>query len=458
MRIGLLGHGVVGQGVRKIIDAHQTSATAAMSVVRILVRDQSEITDERITTDPEEFFTTDMDVVVECMGGVDKPFEFVSRALSAGMGVVSSNKKLLAHKYDELQALATQRQVPLAFEAAIGGGIPWLHNLALTAQVDEVESFRGIFNGTTNYILDEMFTHGQNFDDALRGAQERGYAEADPSDDIDGHDVKYKTVLTANRIWGVSVPLEQVPALGLRHVDGRDAKWAAAHGKTIKLLGMARATNQGVMAGAMPVMLPANHLLAGIHQNFNCAMVNSNNFGEAAYYGQGAGMLPTAFAVVSDLVSVQALMVQDSFALAAPGRTVVAPMWQEAWGQNASPLSREVASVDQLVSSPAQSLEVAPMDQSALQGKYYLRPENSEDFDLLWDLVEFTRPEKLENGAILTGGVHLPLLMNSLRRAGFTTGVVGDISTLVCEVEDSSAKMVADRGLFLALVDSGLNE
>ena len=196
MKIGLLGHGVVGGGVRKIIDEGATWEVRELEVVRILVKDEVEMTDPRTTMDPDDILNDpQIEVVAECMGGLEPAHTLAKKALQKGKHVVTSNKKMLATYCEDLFETARQNGVTVHYEASCGGGIPWMASLDRTRRVDDIDSFRGIFNGTTNYILSRMYSEGTDFAQMLKEAQKLGYAERDPSDDIDGHDVKYKVVL-----------------------------------------------------------------------------------------------------------------------------------------------------------------------------------------------------------------------------------------------------------------------
>ena len=185
MRVGLLGHGNVGSGVSNIIDRHETYYTKQIEVTKILVKDASEAVDERMVFNIDDVINSDVDTVVECMGGLEIPFEYISKAIKAKKNIVTSNKKVMATYYDELVKLANENNVYIVFEASVGGGIPVMENIRHTKRVDCVASFTGIFNGTTNFILDKMFKEGDSFEDVLKVAQELGYAEKNPSDDVD---------------------------------------------------------------------------------------------------------------------------------------------------------------------------------------------------------------------------------------------------------------------------------
>ncbi len=233
MNIGLLGCGIVGSGVKEIID----NISVGIKLSKILVKDEKDKNDERMTTDIDDLLNSNVELIVECIGGIEIPLAYIKKCLTAKKHVVTSNKKVMATHYEELIKLAEENNVIIAFEASVGGGIPWLENIRHIKRVDEILSFKGIFNGTTNYILDKMSNENKNFDEVLKEAQSLGYAEADPTDDIDGFDVKYKCCLTANSIWDTSVKLDEISFFGIRNIQKIDIDYARKNNKTIKLIG-----------------------------------------------------------------------------------------------------------------------------------------------------------------------------------------------------------------------------
>ena len=282
MKIGLLGHGTVGSGVRKIIDGKNTKEISQLEISKILVRYEKDITDERMTVDIHDIVEDpDIDVVVECIGGDEPAFSYVKAALFNGKHVVTSNKKMLVNHLEELLETARTRGVSLKYEAACGGGIPWMSNLNRTKRIDDIESFRGIFNGTTNYILTKMSDEGSEFAVALKEAQDCGYAEFDPSDDIDGMDTAYKVVLSSCKGFGILT---------------------SVHDYVCKLIGTGIKLEDGVSATVIPTFIPKQNLFATIPANFNAIESDSRTLGKMTYVGQGAGSYPTAHAVVQDLI------------------------------------------------------------------------------------------------------------------------------------------------------------
>ena len=305
MKVGLLGHGVVGSGVRKIIDEGNTQETKQLEIVKILVKDESEITDTRMTTDAQSILCDpDIDIVVECMGGIEPAHTYAIEAMKHGKHFVTSNKKMLATCIEDLYACSKENSVSLHYEASCGGGIPWMANLERTERVDPVDSFRGIFNGTTNYILNRMFVDRKNFDEMLKNAQDLGYAEKDPTDDIDGYDVRFKVALSCLKAFGVAIKPESIPMFGIRHVDSKDLDYCREHGYVLKMIGKGTYTSDGISASVIPTLVKSDDVFASIPLNFNAIESDSKTLGKAVYIGQGAGSLPTAHAVVQDMIDI----------------------------------------------------------------------------------------------------------------------------------------------------------
>lgn len=303
MKIGLLGHGTVGSGVRKIIDEKNTKEISQLEISKILVRYEKDITDNRMTVDIHDIVDdSEIDVVVECIGGDEPAFSYVQAALFNGKHVVTSNKKMLVNHLEELLELARTRGVSLKYEAACGGGIPWMSNLDRTKRIDDINSFRGIFNGTTNYILSKMSDEGLEFAVALKEAQDCGYAEFDPSDDIDGMDTAYKVVLSSCKGFGVLANIHDIDIYGIRHISAKDIAYACKHGYVCKLIGSGVKSDSGVSGTVIPTFIPKQNIFATIPANFNAIESDSKTLGKMTYVGQGAGSYPTAHAVVQDLI------------------------------------------------------------------------------------------------------------------------------------------------------------
>ena len=303
MKIGLLGHGTVGSGVRKIVDEKKTKEISELEISKILVRYEKDITDQRMTVDIHDIVEDpDIDVVVECIGGDEPAFSYVQAALINGKHVVTSNKKMLVNHLGELLETARTRGVSLKYEAACGGGIPWMSNLDRTKRIDDIESFRGIFNGTTNYILSKMSDEGSEFVVALKEAQDCGYAEFDPSDDIDGMDTAYKVVLSSCKGFGILANIQDIDIYGIRHISAKDIAYACKHGYVCKLIGSGVKSDSSVSGTVIPTFIPKQNIFATIPANFNAIESDSKTLGKMTYVGQGAGSYPTAHAVVQDLI------------------------------------------------------------------------------------------------------------------------------------------------------------
>ncbi len=307
MKLGLFGYGVVGGGVGRIADGRDD-----MEVGRILVLPHEVDVDPRTVTDINDILNDDsIDTVVEVMGGIHPAFEFVSSALKAGKNVVTANKALVAAYYKELIALAKENNVTFRCTAAVGGGIPWLVNLSRVRRVDTIESVWGIMNGTTNYILSSMTAQDVDFADVLKKAQELGYAEADPTADIDGHDIRRKLAISVGVAFDAAVEEAKIPTFGIRNVTAADIQAFRAMGRTCKLLAYGQMTPDGVAAYVEPTIFASDRLEASVGTNYNMISYQSNNAGIQSYYGQGAGRFPTAYNVVSDCLDI--LAGEDSF-------------------------------------------------------------------------------------------------------------------------------------------------
>lgn len=300
MNIALLGCGVVGGGVLEIAEKR-----ADMSVKYVLVRrDKPELGEKAvkdinvILNDPE------VDTVVEVMGGLSPAYEYVRAALRAGKNVVTANKHLVAHYYKELVELAEEHGAAFRCTPAVGGGIPWLVNLERVKRLDSVRSFCGIMNGTTNFILDAMHTNGSDFAEVLAQAQELGYAEADPSADIDGLDIQRKAVITANVAFDACLCEADVPVFGIRSVCAADIAAADSRSRVCKMLAVGEKSTSGVSCYVEPCFVPAGELEAAVSTNRNVISFDTELTGKESFYGQGAGRYPTAYNAVADCVDI----------------------------------------------------------------------------------------------------------------------------------------------------------
>ena len=305
-----MGHGVVGSGVAEILIKHpdriKEHIKDELEVKYILdLRDfpQLDYSDKfikdfnTILNDPE------IKIVAEAMGGTEPAYSFEKALLKAGKSVVTSNKELVAAKGAELLAIAAENNVNFLFEASVGGGIPILRPMAQCLAANEIKSVTGILNGTTNYILNKMIVENMSFDDALRLAQEKGYAEKDPTADIEGHDACRKICILASLGFGRHVYPEQVKTEGITGITATDVEYADSLGYVIKLIGRAQKLESGkICASVRPTLVSRENILSDVNGVFNAIMVNGDETGDVMFYGRGAGKAPTASAVVADVI------------------------------------------------------------------------------------------------------------------------------------------------------------
>ena len=306
----ILGFGVVGSGVAEVLATNGPHIDQKVDdLIRLkYILDVRDFPDSPfagkvvhdfsvIENDPE------VSIVVETIGGAKAALDFTRRALRAGKSVVTSNKELVAEHGCELLKLAAEKGVSYLFEASVGGGIPILRPLNQCLAANEIEEITGILNGTTNYILTRMIRGGLSFDAALKEAQANGYAEQDPTADIEGHDACRKICILASLAFGRHIYPRQVPAEGITGVTLSDVAWAEACGKKLKLLGRAiRQADGRVCAYVSPHLVDVENPLAGVEDVFNAIAVKGNAIGDVMFYGRGAGKLPTASAVVADVI------------------------------------------------------------------------------------------------------------------------------------------------------------
>ena len=301
MKIALLGCGVVGGGVLEIADKRSD-----MSVKYVLVRRSKPELGKRAVKDINVILNDEeIDTVVEVMGGLSPAFEYVSAALRAGKNVVTANKHLVAHYYKELTELAAEKGAALRCTPAVGGGIPWLVNLERVKRLDAVQSFCGIMNGTTNFILDAMHTNGSDFSEVLAEAQRLGYAEADPSADIDGLDIQRKAVISANVAFDACLSEDDVPVFGIRSILACDIAAAESRERICKMLAFGEKSASGAVSCYVePCFVPVGELEAAVSTNRNVISFVTELTGKESFYGQGAGRYPTAYNAVADCLDI----------------------------------------------------------------------------------------------------------------------------------------------------------
>lgn len=314
IKIGLIGLGTVGGSVLQMLtenqDKVQNITGQRLSVKTIVVRD----TEKHQAAVPEGVtLTSDLDaiindpeikIVVEVMGGVHPAKEIITQLLNAKKHVVTANKDLIASAGEELANIARENHCDLMYEASVAGGIPILRTIVNSFAADQILEVKGIVNGTTNYILTQMQRKNWSYDQALKKAQELGFAESDPTNDVAGVDAAYKMVILSQFSYGTHLKLDDMSVEGIQTISLKDVEQADAFGYTIKLLGISRRINGGVFAEVGPVLVPTDHPLATINNENNAVMVTGQAVGETLFYGPGAGGLPTANSVLSDIVSV----------------------------------------------------------------------------------------------------------------------------------------------------------
>ena len=309
MNIAVLGYGTVGSGVVEVLTTNRETITKrageAIDVKYVLdLRDfPGDPIQEKIVHDYQVILDDpEIKIIVEVMGGGKPAYTFVKKALQVGKSVSTSNKELVAKHGAELLALANEKNVNFLFEASVGGGIPIIRPLNQSLTADEIDEITGILNGTTNYMLTKMDTAGADYDTVLKEAQDRGYAERHPEADVEGYDACRKIAILTSLAYGMQVDYEDIHTEGITHITETDFKYAKAMNVGIKLLGTSRREEGGLFALVAPMMIAHDHPLYSVNDVFNAILVKGNALGDVMFYGKGAGKLPTASAVVSDVV------------------------------------------------------------------------------------------------------------------------------------------------------------
>ena len=309
VNVAVLGYGTIGSGVVEVLQTNTEiiaqRAGEEIAVKYILdLRDFSgdpnadKVVHDYDIIDKDE----DVQVVVECMGGVEPAYTFVKRALLNGRSVVTSNKELVAKHGAELIAIAHEKNINFLFEASVGGGIPIIRPLVQCLTADVIEEVSGILNGTTNYMLTRMKEEGISFEEALKEAQEKGYAELHPEADVEGYDACRKIAILSSLAFGQQVDFEDIYTEGIMSITAEDIRYATAMNKSIKLLGNSWRVDGKIYAMVCPMLLDNAHPLSGVNDVFNAIFVRGNMVDETMFYGKGAGKLPTASAVAADVV------------------------------------------------------------------------------------------------------------------------------------------------------------
>ena len=317
IKIGLMGVGTVGTGVLKVLQNNKDNIShrlgAELQIKRILDKDidrvaakikDLELNEELLTTNADDLILDpEIDIIVEVIGGIHPAQEFIIKALEHGKSVVTANKDLIAAHGKELYEAASQHEVDLFFEASVAGGIPIIQSIKESLSGNQIKQIMGIVNGTTNFILTKMTKEKQNFQEVLALAQKLGYAEADPTADVGGFDAARKVAILASIAFNTRVTDASVYVEGINNITALDIAYAQELGYTIKLLGIAKAENGEIEVRVHPAMIPATHPLSSVNDTFNAVFVEGDAVGKTMFYGRGAGELPTASAIVGDIIS-----------------------------------------------------------------------------------------------------------------------------------------------------------
>ena len=322
INVALLGLGTVGSGVYKVTQRQKSEMmqklNTTLQIRSILVRNiekhKDEVDDPAILTTSFEDILEDpqIDIVVELMGGMEPAYAYIRSALEAGKSVVTANKDLIADRGGELLQIAEENHVELRFEAAVAGGIPIISPLKSSLAANEISKIMGILNGTTNYILTKMTNEGMDYADALDEATALGYAEADPTADVEGYDAGRKIAILATIAFHSRVTFRDVYTEGITRITAKDISYAKTLGRVIKLIAMANNTPEGIEVKVHPMLIPEDHALASVNGSYNAVYVDGDAVEDVMFYGKGAGEMPTASAVMGDVFSVARRIAEHS--------------------------------------------------------------------------------------------------------------------------------------------------
>lgn len=305
MKIGLLGYGTVGSGVYEIITDNKNSILKNIEVSKIFIRNKNKMNKNIMTLDSDEILNDDsIDIIVEAMGGINPAYELIMKALRSGKHVVTANKAVVSKYLKEFTQTAADNNVAFLYEASVGGGIPWVKAIKQAKRIDDITEVKGIFNGTSNFILYNMFEKGYDFSDILKIAQEKGYAESDPSADIDGIDIQRKLAITSSLAFDTIIEEENIPTFGIRNVTKTDIDFFKKNNKTLKLIALSVRSGDEYCSCVEPVLYSNNTLGANVSENYNMGSLTGDSIGELKFYGQGAGKFPTGNAVVQDIIDI----------------------------------------------------------------------------------------------------------------------------------------------------------
>lgn len=314
INLALLGMGTVGTGVYKVMQRQKGEMMQKLNthlhirsiLVRSIEKHKDKVEDPQILTTSYEEILEDpeIDIVVELMGGMEPAYTYIKSALEAGKSVVTANKDLIADRGGELLQIAEENHVELRFEAAVAGGIPIISPLKSSLAANEIRRIMGIVNGTTNYILTKMTNEGMDYEDALAEATQLGYAEADPTADVEGHDAGRKIAILATIAFHSRVTFRDVYTEGITRITAKDISYAKTLGWVVKLIALANNTPEGIEVKVHPMLIPEDHPLAAVNGSYNAVYVDGDAVEDVMFYGKGAGEMPTASAVMGDVFSV----------------------------------------------------------------------------------------------------------------------------------------------------------
>lgn len=330
IKVGLLGMGNVGTGTYKTLDMNREkifdSTGLDIEITKVLVNDTSKdrgikLPSEKLTQNPDDIFLDkNIDIVVELIGGIEPASEFMLKAMENGKHVVTANKAAVAANYDKLINTAYKNKVMLRYEASVGGGIPIINALTTALTSNDFQEILGIVNGTTNYIMTQMTEYGLEYSDVLKVAQEKGFAEADPTADVEGIDVANKLSILMAIVFGIRISPDDIPREGITKISKDDITFANNFGYKIKLLCTARKSDNKLECHVQPAFVPLSHPLASVSNEFNAVFVKGNAVDDLMFYGKGAGPMPTGSAVMGDILEISSSIAKGSAFDSAPAK------------------------------------------------------------------------------------------------------------------------------------------
>jgi len=308
-KVAVLGFGTVGTGVVEVISSNDFTKKAGEAIAVKAILDIREFPGNPfahlVTSDYDKILNdSEIEIIIETMGGLKPAYEFTKRALEAGKSVVTSNKELVSTHGAELLKIAKENNVNYLFEASVGGGIPIIRPINNCLAANDITEIIGILNGTTNYILTKMIRDGESFENALADAQQKGYAERNPAADVEGHDTCRKIAILSSLAYGKHIDSTEIKTEGITKITLKDVEYANSAGYSIKLVGQSKKLDDKVYAKVAPLMLPRGHALSDVADVFNAILVKGSATGDVMFYGKGAGKFPTASAVVADVIDI----------------------------------------------------------------------------------------------------------------------------------------------------------